>query len=96
MWRISATEGGSSPFWRADGRELFYFASRKLMAVTFDATGAVPKVGQPQVLLATPDADARYLVGTRDGQRFLVAQAPSVGETPMTVVTNWLGLLQRK
>ena len=62
----------------------------------FSFGGAVPRVGQPQVLLALPDADARYLAVTRDGQRFLVAQAPSVGETPMTVVTNWLGLLQRK
>jgi eukaryotic-like serine/threonine-protein kinase len=96
VWRITAAEGGGNPFWRADGRELFYFASRKLLSVTFDGSGAVPKVGQPQVVFALPDADARYLAVTRDGQRFLVAQAPSAGETPMTVVTNWLGLLQRK
>ena len=66
------------------------------MAVTFDGAGAVPKVGQPQVLFALPDADARYVAVTRDGQRFLVAEAPSAGETPVTVVTNWLGLLQGK
>ena len=82
VWRITGAEGGNNPFWRADGRELFYFEPRKLMSVTFDGLSAVPKIGQPQVVFALSDADARYLAATPDGQRFLVAQAPSAGKRP--------------
>jgi Tol biopolymer transport system component len=98
VWPVSALEGGEMPFWRPDGKELFYFAfqPRRLMAVTVDGSGASPKFGEPKVLLESLDADRRFVAVTRDGQRFLVARSAETGETPLTVVTNWLGLLQGK
>jgi hypothetical protein len=98
VWRVSGREGGELPFWRADGKELFYFSSspRRLVAVTFDGAGATPKFGQPQPLVETPEADFRFMRTTGDGQRILMARAAEMGETPVTVVTNWLGLLQGK
>ena len=66
------------------------------MSVTFDGAGAAPTVGRPQVVFEDIDADGRYLAMTRDGQRILLARSVGTGETPLTVVTNWLGLLAGK
>ena len=92
VWRVS-TDGGINPHWSADGRELFYFASgSELASVTFDGARATPVIGQPRVLFRDVDATSNFLaIGT--GPRFLVARRPPVGETPLTVITNWLELL---
>ena len=60
--------GGSYPRWRADGRELFFTAGNRLMAVPI-AAGSSVSVGTASALFALPSAD--YAVHP-DGQRFLV------------------------
>jgi Tol biopolymer transport system component len=92
VWRVSS-EGGIVPRWSADGRELFFFvAGGGLASVAFDGARATPNIGQPRVLFRDADAVPSYLASST-GQRFLIARHPPAGETPLTVVTNWLELL---
>lgn len=91
-WQIS-TNGGNSPRWRRDGKELFYLQNdRSLMAVTVDDSGSDLKVRPPQRLF---DVHARIcgcfnFVPSVDGQRFLINAFPNTGESqPLVVVLNW-------
>jgi serine/threonine protein kinase/Tol biopolymer transport system component len=100
-WRISTT-GGSEPFWRGDGKELYYLATdRKVMAVGVDpgaGPGGTPVFSLPHELFLAPvstdpNIRNRYVV-SKDGSRFLVvgvANQTMVG--PTTVVLNWLARL---
>lgn len=96
-WRIS-TRGGAEPFWRGDGRELFYRAGAQMMAVPVD-TGRTFTAGAPVSLFERPFAAAivrgRYRP-TKDGERFLVlAPLSAVAEQPAAVVLNWASALPR-
>ena len=47
-------------------------------------------------LAATQPSAAKKTTGLKpapDGSRFLLALRPRAGDSPLTVVTNWLGLL---
>ena len=75
-------EGGSEPFWRGDGKEIFYLApDRKLMAVALKVSGTKLDAQSPVTLFQTAvpsllDARSHY-VPSADGQRFLmVADLP--------------------
>lgn len=91
-WQVS-TGGGSEPFWRADGREMFYLASdSRLMAVPLEA-GPTFSAGTPQPLfparLQLITARAHYRPSP-DGQRFLtLAPVGRDAILPTTVVMNW-------
>jgi len=97
-WLIS-TAGGSQPYWRADGKELFYIAPDKtLMAVEINA-GSTLESSTPKALFATQvssyNSPSRYVV-TSDGQRFLInAPAEEISQTPITVVLNWTSGLKK-
>jgi len=92
-----STSGGIAPYWRKDGRELFYAsADRKLMAVPIKL-GATIEAGTPQPLFPISPVTFgsfpnSFYAPMRDGQRFLL-NTPAGGEagaaTPFTVVTNW-------
>jgi hypothetical protein len=91
--RVS-TGGGFDPRWRKDGRELFYTANNKLMAVDVKL-GASAEVGAPHALFALPP-NATGWVPFADGQRFLFIE--SAGEPPVAkinVVLNWQAELKR-
>jgi serine/threonine protein kinase len=81
--------GGEHPFWRRDGKELFY-ASSVLTAVDV-RLGKTPEIGIPHALAAGPDGVSA------DGQRFLYIQ--EAGEMPaarINVVLNWTAELAAK
>ncbi len=97
--------GGSQPQWRADGRELYYYApSRKLMAVEVNGDGPTFTVGT-----ARPLFDIRvfgsidqsfpgngYYTPTRNGSRFLVPSLPEVPERQqINVILNWTADLKK-
>jgi Tol biopolymer transport system component len=97
--------GGSQPRWRADGRELYYYApNRKLMAVEVNGEGPTFTVGIARPLFeirvfGTVDQSFPgngYYTTTRNGNRFLV---PSLPETPerqqINVVLNWTADLKK-
>lgn len=97
--RVSA-HGGGEPFWRGDGRELFYLTpDGQMMSVAITPDPAKPgaiEFHAPQLLFASPIPRPvlvldQYSV-TRDGQRFLFLQAHSDTSRkpdPITVVVNW-------
>jgi Tol biopolymer transport system component len=91
-WQVS-TKGGFDPFWRGDGRELFYrTGDAKIMGVAIQTTPTFD-AGAPQAVLQARFAPvtARGLYRpTPDGQRFLVV-APLGRDAipPATIVLNW-------
>src|SRR5262249_1601925 len=92
-WQISA-EGGVGAKWRNDGKELFYFAGRKLMAVEVSAAGGAFHTGIPKMLFETRMSAPFYwnnYTPSADGQRFLMAvPAEQEAALPITVVLNWM------
>ena len=75
-WLIS-TDGGQEPLWSPDGRELFYWEGRKLMAVSV-RTQPTFQAGSPRFLfegrygpksMGPPKYDI-----TADGQRFVMVR----------------------
>ena len=81
--------GGSEPYWRKDGTELFYLAAdRNLMAVPVKL-GTTITPGTPKALFPVPLSEQQHSYAvTGDGQRFLVSRL--AGEMPpITVVLNW-------
>jgi dipeptidyl aminopeptidase/acylaminoacyl peptidase len=91
--------GGSQPQWRADGRELYYYApDRKLMAVEVNGDSPTFTVG-----IARPMFDIRvlgtvdqsfpgngYYTPARNGNRFLVPSLPEAPERQqINVILNW-------
>ncbi len=86
--------GGSSPRWRQNGRELFYYAGDgKLMAApvrsgeSFEMDAAVPLFEFRGGTLWVPYTP--YAV-TADGQRFLInAVVETEPNAPLTVWVNW-------
>ena len=92
--RVS-TGGGSHPQWRGDGRELFYVAGRKLMAVDVKL-GSMPEIGTPHALFEDQFAlDGSRWAPFADGRRFLFVER--AGEPPapkINVVLNWTAELK--
>ncbi|HEU4891464.1 MAG TPA: protein kinase [Vicinamibacterales bacterium] len=93
--RAISLGGGGVPWWRGDGRELFYMSrDGKLMSVLVNPESA--DFGVPTMLFQTPIESpslitARYVV-TGDGQKFLLA-VPAGTVSPITVVLDWTRLL---
>jgi eukaryotic-like serine/threonine-protein kinase len=93
-----SSEGGNSPVWARNGRELFYRNGQKMMVVDF-TPGPVLAVGKPRLLFAgqyetAPDTD--YDVSL-DGRRFLMIrkQEADAPVTQIAVVLNWFEELKR-
>ncbi|HET6374037.1 MAG TPA: protein kinase [Candidatus Polarisedimenticolia bacterium] len=99
-WRVSS-EGGHSPVWRADGKELFFVSSdAKLMSVavrpgaTFDATAATPLFSIPGDMLDV-GVVTQYDVSF-DGQSFIMnLDTPTEGRRMIMLVANWPSLLKK-
>jgi hypothetical protein len=94
-WRVSPSEAGL-PFWRADGRAIYYVAPAGITSVGFAAADGAPQLGAPTVVVPRESTsfNATGLLRARtDGQRFLIAaradDAPA--EAPVTVIVNWSG-----
>ena len=96
-WQVS-TNGGSQPFWRADGKELFYRQGTRIMAVPVQ-TAPTFSVGNPVELFQATFASvlARgHFRPTPDGQRFLVLGALGRDAVrPASVVLNWTAALPK-
>src|SRR5262249_16453441 len=89
-WQIS-TGGGRFHAWGAQGKEIFYLTpDSKLMAVSLKLGADSVEVAAPHELFALPAGELSlfpYDVAP-DGQRFLVATAPSQAAEPLSVVVN--------
>jgi hypothetical protein len=100
-----STEGGRSPRWSFNGRELFYRNGRQMMMVAVEA-GPTFRVGIPTVLFEgdylqeTDVQGAHNYDVSRDGQRFLMVAPPArdQGEEArprIVVVQQWFEELKR-
>ena len=94
LYRISR-DGGRRPYWRGDGRELFYVAADdRLVALPIQMTPTF-ELREPEFLFETEFPliyESRYSV-TADGQRFLLYSRTKRPE--MTVMLNWTAALDR-
>jgi Tol biopolymer transport system component len=101
VYKKVSINGGSSPRWSHDGKELF-FVSRdaEMMAVdiTLDPLNStvVRRLFQLQKELPIHRADSPYDVRP-DGQQFLVFMPTQLGtqDAPITVVLNWWAELRQ-
>jgi eukaryotic-like serine/threonine-protein kinase len=95
-----STESGTEPFWRGDGKELYFVKESALMAVDVKEGSSGIIAGVPKRLFEAPFTPVtfrrnRYIV-TRDGSRFLVITSAAAQQPErITVVVNWTGLLKR-
>ena len=95
-WQVSPG-GGSSPRWRRNGQEIFYFSSdNKLMAAEVRANASSFEIGAIRTLFETRPYGvfARFDV-TADGQRFIVPFEAGTSTTAITLVVNWPSDLKR-
>jgi Tol biopolymer transport system component len=93
---LISTEGGTTPRWSGDGRELFYRNGDKMMAVDVQ-TSPVFRAGTPKMLFQGNYAGS-YDVAP-DGKRFLMIKPPAGAQAPtdqVTVVLNWFEELRRR
>jgi Tol biopolymer transport system component len=97
--QISA-EGGTEPVWPRNGRELFYRAGDKTMAVEIKTQPGF-SAGKPKLLFQgryqpPPTLNANYDVSP-DGHRFLMLKpaGEEQGPTQINVVLNWFEELKR-
>jgi serine/threonine protein kinase/Tol biopolymer transport system component len=94
-----STGGGENPRWRADGKELFFFASQNpnLMAVSVEEAQGL-KLGTPHALFQATGVGYRqglYDVSP-DGKRFLInGDTQTVSNMPLTLVSNWSSELRK-
>ena len=94
-YRISR-DGGGSPVWRADGKELFFLASDgTLMSAAIDSSSGF-RSGDPRVLFQTGVSEIvtsgnRHQYGvSKDGRRFLINRAEAHDDSsPLSAVLSW-------
>jgi serine/threonine protein kinase/Tol biopolymer transport system component len=95
-----STDGGDLPRWRADGKELFFLSpDDKMMSAEIVESENDFETGKIQSLFQTHafiTASWSYDVSA-DGKRFVIeTRDPHAGTGPITLITNWPGLLKQK
>jgi serine/threonine protein kinase len=104
-WQVS-TQGGESPTWAADGRELFYRRGKAMMSVAIQSSGNSFRYSTSKVLFDGPYAPedpsrfSRSYAVAPDGRRFLMMkEEESHGHAPdasqIVVVRKWAEELKR-
>jgi Tol biopolymer transport system component len=75
-WQLS-TEGGTFPYWRRDGKELYYIApDRSVMSVEVRVGGTL-EFGKPKLVFRPPEATPGPTNFSRDGERIVIAIPPN-------------------
>ena len=91
-WQVS-TGGGSSPRWRADGKELYFIApDLKLMAAAAMAQAATFTPGTPEALFQThlaPAAFTQQYDVSRDGRFLINTELQEASTEPIHLLLNW-------
>jgi Tol biopolymer transport system component/predicted Ser/Thr protein kinase len=89
-WPVSI-DGGGTPRWRGDGRELFFLAGARMMAVPVNASATGLTIGAPAMLFDDPSlvwsgADGHSYDVSADGQRFLMIRPDPLEVRPLQLV----------
>ena len=93
---LISTEGGISPHWSDDGRELLYRSGDKMMSVDVQ-TSPEFRAGTPKILFEGTFGNSFDV--TSDGKRFLMIKPPAISQRSadqVTVVLNWFDELRRR
>jgi hypothetical protein len=87
-WQIS-TEGGSSPRWRRDGRQIFFLDLRgRILSVAFENAGSLVP-GAPRVS-ADSVSEISAFDPSPDGQRFLIiSPLADRAHLPLHLIAHW-------
>ncbi|MBV8817013.1 MAG: serine/threonine-protein kinase [Acidobacteriaceae bacterium] len=93
-WQISV-EGGTTPRWRADGRELFYRTGNNINAVNITPLGYGISASLPRLLFEVPERTLFGFDPTPDGQRFLLELRSEDDLLPVELIFNWQAALKR-
>jgi len=87
--QISAAEA-LAPRWRKDGKEIFYFSRRRLMAAALVFKDSAVEVGKEREVIVPGAASILGYDVSPDGNRFVLKlRSQEAGSRPMTVVQNW-------
>jgi dipeptidyl aminopeptidase/acylaminoacyl peptidase len=92
-----STDGGVEPVWGASGRELFFRAGRKMVAVPLAFEGTSVHIGTPQTVFEGdyPEwAGANYDVSA-DGRQFIIVRTASASTRVLSARLNWTTELAR-
>lgn len=95
--RTISTNGGYTPRWRADGRELYYRDKQRILAVPV-TPGANFKAGAPIVLFearSIPEETAQQPYTVAPDGRFLLNTVVERTSPALTVVSDWRAGLVR-
>ena len=93
QWQVS-TNGGGTPLWSRDGKELFFFgADGALMTAKVEATGTTWRAGQPVQLFRPGYSVGNGTTGrtydlSADGKRFVMIRMPDGTGRPEVIVVQ--------
>jgi Tol biopolymer transport system component len=97
-WQVS-NNGGTSPKWRRDGKELFFLdAADTVNAVDVNTSAGAPRLGAPHGLFQAVGIQRDFgpFDVTGDGKKFLVNSGNlKEGSDPLTLVLNWTAELKK-
>jgi eukaryotic-like serine/threonine-protein kinase len=103
-WQVS-TQGGVSPRWNSDGKELFYVVpDGTIMSAEVSGSNGVFQSGIPKTLFkpkgsTPPQPGYYYWDASPDGTKFIFTVSASTNTaapaTRFTVVLNWTSLLKK-
>ena len=97
-WQVSSN-GGTSPKWRRDGKELFFLdAADTVNAVDVNTSAGAPRLGAPHGLFQAVGIQRDFgpFDVTGDGKKFLVNSGNlKEGSDPLTLVLNWTAELKK-
>jgi Tol biopolymer transport system component/tRNA A-37 threonylcarbamoyl transferase component Bud32 len=92
-WQISS-DGGTSPAWSHDGKELYFLNNSKLMAAPIQNPESF-EFGTPQALsLPTADLDG-YAPGPASDRFLVLKRAGAAQSSPIQMVLNWTEALKK-
>jgi len=93
-----STDGGGSPRWRHDGKELFYIrGDNTLMAVAVSLNAASVDVGAASPLFRSRFRSENFPYAVTSDGRFLVNRSVDDETTPgITLVVNWPATLRKE
>lgn len=95
-WQVS-TDGGASPVWSRDGKELFFRgANGKLMSAAVRSSAGNKFDNDPAKPLFDLPGGAGTFDVAKDGRFLIPAPVGRSAGSPITVVVNWAAGLKRK
>jgi eukaryotic-like serine/threonine-protein kinase len=97
-WQVS-TNGGISPKWRKDGKELYFIdGADNMVAVDVNLSANAVHLGVPHALFQVAGVQREYgpYDVTADGKKFLINFGNvNAGGDPLTLVLNWPSQLKK-